>query len=354
MNKSKTESLADASARAYISEVIQQLAPGERLPGMRTMIRNSGVGRIRLEWILKELEVRNVIEVRERSGRYRQRQVSVPPILFIHFSQRPIVECANGFIGGAVQILRRHAEESGHTLAMLNARDMPLTELAAILQRDNIHQAFVFGADTAAVTELIAKNVPFTVSLLPRHCAALGSELRDSPDMTIIQLKYLFQCGYRRIGYIHNVEKDWSTSPVQLQRLLDYYRIMAESGLKIEPEWVFYCGYNWEYFNSRMYELMKSRRPVDALIVPGSSLRYLYRFCANNGLAVGKDLAVMCCDDTEPNLHPRATTVTNSPREIGEQVWQIMQKLLTQKPIREVTKLKIITGETVPHQTTIE
>ena len=342
--------ISDKTARAYLNEVIEQLAPGERLPGMRQMITASGVGRLRLERILREFEIRNIVDVRPRSGRYRSVQKLAPPMLFIHFSRRPIVEDEHGFVGGAVRILRQHAESLGLRFSVLNARGIPLKELSIILKRNNVRQAFVFGSREAATTELISEHVPFTVSLLPCHTVSLGSELRDSPDMTTMQLKYLFQRNCRNIAYIHNVEEDWSTSPVQLKRLLEYYRIMAENGIKIEPEWVFYCGYNWEYFNSHMYKLMQCKRLPEAIIVPGSSLRHLYRFCANNGIAIGSELAIMGCDDTEPELLPRATTVTNSPREIGEQVWQIMQKLLEGVQVKEVTNLRIITGETVPHR----
>ena len=343
-----TVSSVNDYAHAFVEEIIMRTAPGARLPGMREMIAQSGIGRIRLERALAAFEQKGLIAVQNRSGRYRLPDQDVSPILFMHFSQFPIME--NDFLGGIASTVRKAAAANGQDMVILNAADMSMNELAALLQRRRIRQCFILGSDDVQLIRMVRSLVPYTVSLLPRHTAKLGSELRDSPDMTSMQMKYLFQANCRRIGYIHNVEEDWSRSPVQLHRLLDYYRIMAEHGLKIEPEWVFYCGYNWEHFKNCMYNLLKSPRRVEALIVPGCALKHLYKFCANNGITIGKELAVMGCDDIAPDLRPRATTVTNTPREIGEQAWQVMQSTLQQIETYEFTRLQIITGETVRHR----
>jgi len=350
MKKSAKTSPAKSFARAFLEEVLNRTAPGKRLPGMRELIQSSGVGRIRLEHILKEFEERNLIEVRDRSGRYRSAGNTISPVTFIHFSHLPVIESSSDFIGGTVQYLRNAAAEEGNDFQIINALNLELNELLELLKKGNIKQAFVFGAQDANVIKTIRKYVPFTISLLPHYMEVLGSELRDSPDMTSMQLKYLFQFGYRRIGYIHNVEENWARSPVQLHRLLDYYRIMAEQGYKIEPEWVFYCGYNWEHFNSKMYKLMCSSRRIEALIVTGSTLKHIYKYCANNGIAIGKELAVMGCDDIAPDLLPRVTTVTNTPAEIGEQAWQIMLNCRRGINDSEFTRLRIVTGKTVLHR----
>ena len=347
MKSNQQHSKSISYARAFLEELLNGSTPGSRLPGMRELIQNTGIGRIRLERILKEFEDRNLIEVRQRSGRYCKAVNTVPLIGFVHFSHLPVVESHHNFIGGVVYYLRIAASAEGKELITINASDLTADALLKILKERNISQLFTFGTPDASLINLLRKHIPFTVSLLPHYSEALGGELRDSPAMTDMQLKYLFQSGYRRIGYIHNVEENWSRSPVQLQRLMDYYRIMAEHGFKIEPDWVFYCGYNWEHFNSHMYKLMRSARKVEALIVPGSALKYIYKYCANNGITIGKELAVMGCDDIAPDLHPRATTVTNAPREIAEQSWQVMLDYCSGIVKSETTCLRIITGETV-------
>ncbi len=348
MNKSTNKTFTDEYIRNFIKELLFITPPGGRLPGLRQLMCDCGVGRIRLEKVLQEFELANLIEVRPQSGRYRASELPAEiPLAFIHFSSKPLVESDHSFAGGTLKFLRQKALENGQTLEIIHACGMTSGRICRLLHKLKVRQVFIWGADNSQLVNSIKNVVPYVVSVLPRYPEVTVSELRDSPDMTTVQLEYLFNCNYRRIAYIHNAE-DWLKTPVQLQRLMDYYRIMAEKGLKIEPEWVFYCAYNREVFNRSMHRLLRSARPVQAVIVPGSSLKMLYDFCANNGIETGSELAVMCCDDTEPDLLPRATAVTNTPKETGAAAWQIMQDTLLNQLSYRTTRLRIITGETVP------
>jgi DNA-binding LacI/PurR family transcriptional regulator len=351
-NQQNKKNTSDLYARSFIEDVILATAPGQRLPGLRELMQKSQLGRIRLKRVLDEMVRCRRLEVRDRSGFYRLDDPVKEDLIFIHFSESPLLEQQQSFPGGIVYALRQEAAKLNLNLALLNCRDLTWAETADIVRQRRPKAAFIFSSVDAEFTKFISSLLPLTISVLPLHTARVGNELRDSPDMTAIQLKYLFQCNYQKIGCIHNVDEDWNRTPVQLQRLLDYYRIMAEQGLKIEPEWVFYCGYTWEHFNSRMHKLMRANRQLEALIVPGSCLQYLYRFCSNNGIAIGKELAVICCDDTAPELIPRVTSVTNTPFDIGLQVWQIFRRCQCNSGnICEYTRLQIVTGETVRHNT---
>lgn len=332
----------------YVKEQIFVTPPGGRLPGIRRMLKESGVGRVRLEKALQCFELENAIEVRPQSGRYRVAEpLSTVPQVFIHFGRQPVVENEASFTGGVVKVLREKARENRQSLEIINASDITQADLYKLLGKLKVRQAFVWGADNIKLLREMRSVVPYVVSILPRYPEKEISELRDSPDMTAVQLEYMFRCNYRRIAYIHNAV-DWVKTPVQLLRLMDYYRIMAENGIKIEPEWVFFCAYNRETFNRSMHRLLRSGRAVQALIVPGSSLKMLYDFCANNGITIGRELAVMCSDDTGPDLIPRVTAVTNSPRDIGISAWEIMQNTIQGEHCCQNTNLRIITGETVP------
>lgn len=349
MNNRHKKTYTDEYIRNFIRELIFITTPGGRLPGIRQLMQISGVGRIRLEKILQEFAGNQVIEIRPQSGCYRTADISGnAPIAFIHFSPQPMVETEYSFHGGAVKYLRQKAAETGQELEIIHACGMSDETLCEFVQSRHITRAFILGASHSDTIAKLQHHLRHTVSLLPRYPSAVGCELRDSPEMTAIQLKYLFNRNYRHIAYIHNAE-DHLKTPVQLMRLFDYYRIMAEHGIKVEPEWVFFCSYDKASFFRSMHRFIGCKRPADAMIVPGSCLKLVYEFCADNGLGVGKDLAVMCCDDVAPDLIPRATTVTNSPREIGEMAWQVMQNTLQGKTVSAQTNLRIITGETVPY-----
>ena len=341
---------ANEKLRAFVTELINGTPPGTRLPGIRTMMNDANCGRIKLEHLLEEFARDGIIEIRPRSGIYRC-AVEHKLILFIHYSQLPVVEVSDNFIGGTLKALRSYIEKNGWVLNVVNASDLSAEKLTALLKSLRCRCAFIWGARNSFETSLINSVIPCCVDILPRHTAELIAEVRDSEDMTSIQMEYLLQRNYRRIAFIHNAEKDWSRTPVQLHRLLEYYRIMAENALKVEPEWVFYCGYNWDHFQNCMRKMMQAERLPEAVVVPGgSTLRSLYRFCRIHNISIGRELAVISCDDDAGDLTPAPTRLTNTPSEIARQAWQIMQQQLAGKTVREYTRLRIITGETVPHK----
>ena len=350
MKNSETRSPLDLSAISYVQEQISRTLPGCRLPGLRQMIRDSQLGRIRLEKALHYWQSAGKITILPQSGCYRCAEIETAAIVFIAFSPHTIEENNLSFIGGAMLKLRQLAAENGQQMELLNAYNMPLAELQTVLEQRKYRQAFVWGAASLNIIKMIRRCIPFTISLHPNYQSKYTCELRDSPYMTEMQMKYLFQCNYQNIAYIHNSEADWTISPIQHQRLFDYYRIMAENGLRVESEWVFFCAYNWEIFQKSMHKLINCRRRPDAVIVPGSTLQYLYRFCSNNGIIIGKELAVISSDNTNSDLDPAPTCVTNSPAESGEQAWQIMQQCLQGFQVQEYTRLRIITGSTLPHR----
>ena len=349
-NENKNQQLK-AQAVNYVREIINITAPGHRIPGIRQLMINSRIGRIRLEKALQEFVRSGTLEIRPQSGCYRSIKTPAPaPLVFIHFSHRPIVEKANIFNGGVLKHLREKAAAAGQTLEVIHAAGLSTEELCSVLKNLRTSQAFILSAYSADTVNHLREYVPYTVSINPRYQETAGSELRDSPDMTAMQMEYLFNRNYRNIAYIHNAEEHLN-APVQFMRLFDYYRIMAEHGIKVEPEWVFSGTCKREEFFRLMHRFICCKRPADSVIIPGSSLKMLYDFCALNGLLIGRDLPVICCDNVEPDLVPHATTVTNSPQEIGKLAWQVMQETLQGRIVCTTTKLKIITGETLPYLT---
>ncbi len=336
---------SETFARNYLNEVLNLLPPGGKLPGIRKMLRETGIGRIRLERLLRELQQQHRIEITPRSGcRKQNSSQDLQPIL-IHFSPVAISLAKEDFFGGIIQELKP-LSVSGE-IRILNFYNKSLVEMQQILSRENFSMAFVLGANSPEYVQMVRQYSKFVLSLLPRYSKKSADELRDSPDMTSIQLKYLFQHNYRRIACIHNANDDWSQTPVQMMRLMDYYRIMAENGCKIEPEWSFYYGENQQIFNKRMYKLVNCKCPPDAVIISGCALKYIYKFCQANGIEIGKDLALITADNIASELTPRPTAVTNTPSEIGKQARNLMQNILKGETVKEYTSLKIIIGETV-------
>ena len=137
--------------------------------------------------------------------------------------------------------------------------------------------------------------------------------------------------------------------PVQVHRLMDYYRIMAENGLRVGPDWVFHCPDPFENLESGLERIMASSPKPEVLIVPGIFLSRLYAFCRRHRIRIGKDLAVFSQDEIDEELSPEPTTITNNPVEIAETFWKMFQAAERGEKVESTyTKLFIRTGQTVP------
>lgn len=345
--------IKDLRAETYLNSLLMNTPPGDKLPGMNLLVQESGVGRIRLERVLAKLCEAGKLKVRSRSGYYRTVGGDEDKrIVLIDLNDNyalPVVKHKNltifvSFWQALTSELSRLCKLNGYELVFHSLRN-DLSGVGDFFRNNRFAGVFIRGSCCDEVTALFA-NCLCCVELLPQKVNTSYPAVLDSLEMTAMQMDYLLQRGYRHIGYLHQIGD--SRLVVQNKRLCDYYRVMAENGIAIEPNWVMYCGYDYEVFNRHLHRVMKSKRPPEALIVDGNTVPAVYRFCADNGIAVGRDLAIMGCDDLTPNLKPRVTSVINSPFEIATQGWRIMEAALCGKKLVEHTKLMIVTGESVP------
>ena len=328
----------------YLDNLLAQLPPGSKLPGIRTMIEQSKVGRTLLEKKLQSLADNGLIEVKPRQGYYKKLISGKPQVLYLHEAFYPARH--PGFNDILFSAIREIAQQRGLELQLVKTSEMDEALLLKLLKNSAAEMVFLGGQRDASRAAFVRKHVRYCMELLPRHAVTQGAELRNA-SATPLQMEYLFQRKYTRIAYVHQVE-NWNNTPTQLMRLLDYYRIMSEKHLPVYPDWVFQYDYEWESFNRSMYKMMKSDHAPEVVIVPGCCMEHLYKFCGNNGITIGRELAVMGNEDLSPELSPRPTSVTNYPEEIVQQMWQIMDALQQGIELHEETNLRIVTGETVP------
>jgi len=354
MENFSVNQLKDLRAETYLNSLLMNTPPGGKLPGMRILVQESGVGRIRLEHVLEKFCNEGKLEVRSRSGYYRSPIVDKDRrIVLIDlenvYALPPNLKHKNlsvfvSFWTPLNNKLKDLCKINGYEL-VLHSLNGKLSGVDDFFKNNHFAGGFIRGACGNEVTELFSQYL-CCVDLLPHNVNTVYPAVIDSLEMTVMQMDYLLRRGYRRIGYLHQINNESLT--VQNKRLSDYYRIMAENGLAIEANWAMHAGFDYEVLNSNLYNMMTSRRPPEALVVAGNTVPAVYRFCENNGIAIGSELAIMGCDDLTPELKPRVTSVTNTPDEIASQAWRVMEAALRGKKLVEYTNLKIVTGESVP------
>lgn len=333
----------------YLQNRLLALPPGGKLPGIRTIMAETGTGRMTVYHALEELRKAGLIRIDPYSGIYRIKPAAKTNEVRLLNWQIVDPNERYSFFGILFRKLRECAEASGRKLSTEYAEHRLPEELVEELVDNGITNCIICSANIPDFAECLKKRMDICLELLPRHTRHVTGELRNSPDMTVMQMNYLFNRGYQRIGYLDIGGNDTTRYPLQVLRLLDYYRLMAENRLYVNPDWVFHCSDHYAGFETGMKRVMTSDPKPEVLIVPGSVLGRLYPWCRKHRIRIGKDLAIFSCDEVNDPFTPEPTTITNSPAEIAETFWKMFQAAERgEKDASRNTELLIRTGQTVP------
>ena len=335
----------------YLMKLLLPLPGGARLPGIRTIMEQTGTGQIIVSRVLRKLEKDGFIRIEPCRGIFRNKPSDNPhEIRLLNFFKNINLNTRTTFFSILYGNLIERAKADGWEVTMENVSGRQPAELADELVSGGISRCFIVGAVIPDFAECLKKRMQVCLELLPRHPRTVTVELRDRPGMIELQLNYLFQRGYRRIGYLYTGCVDTLLYPVHVLRLMDFYRIMAEKRMLLDPDWVFICSERYENIYAGLERIMNSKPPPEALIVPGIGLRAVYSFCRRHKIRIGKDLAVFACDNIHEKLVPEPTVITNNPGDIAETFWQMfLAAERGEKVESRCTELLILTGQTVPN-----
>lgn len=332
----------------YITNAIIPLKSGERMFGIRAIMQETGAGRRTVMHALDKLSKDKVIKVEPKRGIFKRiPNINNDEIRLLHWGA--VVSDKKGFMGAMLDELSLEAAKDNKTILMENISSKSALEVLEELSQDNIQNCILVSAMNHEYGKVLSQKMNHCLELLPRHSMLSCVSVIDSPQMTQMQLDYLFNLGYTRIGYIHFCGTDISRYPVQVIRLMEFYRIMAEKGLYVDKKWVFQCDEVFSNIEQGIEQIFSSLQIPQALIVPGSSLKYLYPVCRKAGIKIGKDIAIFSCDETDEELVPEITHITNNPREIGRICWNMFSQMIKGEKVDSCyTDLRIKIGKTVP------
>ena len=335
----------------YLQNQLLPLPYGGQLPGIRTIMEQTGCGRLTVAHALRNLIREGDIQIRPDRGIFRIKPSEKSnEIRLLHWAQNSLDR--PGFVTNLYRALQKQAADTGWEITIENAGQRSKEEIAEELIGQGISQCFLSGSQSTEFSRYLHKHMRVCLEIFPKHMEQIMPELRNSPDMTVIQMNYLMRRGYRKIGYFHYGGNNIFLYPVQMMRLMDYYRLMAENGLRVNPDWVFHCSDRYENLESGLVRMMNSDPRPDAVILCGGSiLQYLFPLLRKHKIRAGSDLALFCQDDVDGDLFPEVTTITNNPAEIAQTFWRMFQAAERGEKVESAyTKLFIRTGQTVPNR----
>lgn len=334
----------------YLMNTLLPLSDGAKLPGIREIMKKTRAGQLVVYQVLQSLQEQGLVLL-EPYHRIRRRieQAGHPEeVRLLHSLQNLGTE--HDFIPLLFRRLTACAGSSGRKLTVECIGSRQPEEVAGELTSQGVSNCIVCCAKIPNYAICLKERMKVCLELLPWHPDPVTVELRDSAEMIAIQMTYLFNHGYRRIGYLHCGGKDVYRYPVQMQRLMDYYRMMAERGFKVNPDWVFRYSEDCGDIDIGLTQITSADPPPEALIVPGGSvLEQVYSFCLKHNIRIGKDIGVFACDELHRELVPETTLVCNDPEEIAENCWQMFLALERGETVESrQTQLLILTGGSLP------
>ncbi len=139
--------------------------------------------------------------------------------------------------------------------------------------------------------------------------------------------QHLLSLGHRKIALLggHPNTSDFH------QRLSGYLGAMKGSGVSVPESWIIPMPQGRDAGQMAMARMKQIAPEVTAVVCFSDVLAYgVYRYCQEQGIVVGQDLAVVGFDDNPDSrlIWPPLTTVKVCAKELGDEAWKLMQRYL--------------------------
>jgi DNA-binding LacI/PurR family transcriptional regulator len=292
--------------RRRVSGVIRQqimaLRSGEALPPLRTMMLQTGCGRVVTERAISELENDGWLERRARQGIFRtdklDNSVNSTIIDIIACSEIGYLRPGEFLADLAQKLLHKFTQCgcSGRTHRVkLNE---PVEDYAELIEKYKIHNAILIKPHNDVIIKIFDNACVRRVVLFPNAQPLNGAVLEDSPETVPMQMEHLFALGHRRIGFISADAHEEEIHPPIFQRRREaYYRMMAERGCRVRPEWVINLSYDEKELCRRLDGMFNISEPPTAIAVPDVMMGAVYQYFNRRNMRIGKDISIIGFDD---------------------------------------------------------
>ena len=191
------------------------------------------------------------------------------------------------------------------------------------------------------VTELVDSNIPLVTidHVFNNRTSIVSDNIAGMRDL----LTYIYECGHRRIAYIHGLD-----SAVTNSRLSSFYRTAEQLGLDIPDEYVLEAPYRSTEGTARMTEkLLDLKTPPTCILYPDDFSAFGgINVIRERGLTIAKDISIAGYDGIRIGRHidPVLTTLRQDTASIGEKAGEKLIELI-EKPKSAIVERVVIKGE---------
>lgn len=310
---------------------------GTVLPSLRLLARQFDAGPI---------TIRGAVDVLRREGRLEKihggRLAVVEPSGAPSATHRLVVEVVSSYLDHFLRTPYGRQVQEGLTLEVTNqGRSMLLAHnfrfLAAIPSRFEglpIDGLLLWGNFRREILR-IYERVKFPVVLVDRPPAQwkMHSACVDNETAAHDATQRLIAMGHRRIAFIRQIQllaRD--VDPDTVERQKGYERALREAGLRVRPEHILNSLASDNPESPSIRSLFSGvSRPTAVVAVDAAKATLVITAAAQRGVAIPKDLSVVCFEETDGS-HPEISGPRTDFREIGRQAALLL--LLPKLPIQ--------------------
>lgn len=248
------------------------------------------------------------------------------------------------FFSAILDSFKRTVESRGYDITFINSNrtDGGMSYLDHCRYRgfDGVVVACVDFHDPY-VTELVDSNIPLVTidHVFNNRTSIVSDNIAGMRDL----LNYIYECGHRRIAYIHGLD-----SAVTSSRLSSFYRTAEHLGLDIPDEYVLEAPYRSTEGTARMTEkLLDLKTPPTCILYPDDFSAFGgINVIRERGLVIAKDISIAGYDGIRIGRHidPILTTIRQDTASIGVKAGEKLIELI-EKPKSAIVERVVIKGE---------
>ena len=245
--------------------------------------------------------------------------------------------------------LRREAGKQGYHLALLGGCDPEQETYYEQARRRNLDGVIIIQADfdSPEVTRLITGALPSVImDHLYEGCICVGNDNQESMQQLV---RYVFECGHRRIGYITG-----EPGAVTQERLSGFYRACAELGICV-PDGSVLEGHFRAPEECARHIRKLTAGPVGATCVlcpdDYSCIGAMW-LLKDEGINVPEQVSLAGYDGIRMGqmLRPRLTTYRQDTAGIAAETMRLLSDAM-ESPDRWYTRRAIVSGKLVEGET---
>lgn len=348
-----TSTLKQDRVLKYLRQRAMQVKPGEALPGLRQVMADCQVGQIIAQRAIARLQEEGLLEASPRRGIFKSEHLAQPADLV---STIDVIYCTDrvrvmrpdgsnspylgGFHGELIEALASLCGQRGQGIRVSfvpsGSDEQALEE---VLRRRDCQACIVVQADRPDLeTAVFAPSHVPVVHLLPICPEPVpGSVVIDSRLLIESQIRYLWSLGHERIAYLHLIVPQRPHHGFLLRRE-HYYRLMAERGVTVHPDWVQFGGWSAQESVAAIRSVLRSAPRPTAVIVADGHLPVVYQELREHGLEPGRDFSVIGTDDLPlaAQMYPSATSLDTRRSVLARAAVDLLDRKLGGEPVGEV------------------